>query len=194
MEPGQILHQFTARDGQKVILRTPKWEDLDDCLTLINSLIDEDADIWMTEPVTRKDQIDWLSQRLAAIEKGEVIHIVTEVNDHVIANTELKIKPGFQSHLGEIGIIILKDYRDIGIGTEMLKQLIIHAQERGLKILTLGVFATNTRAQHVYEKLGFRECGRIPGQIYKNGQYIDHITMVKVLDETINFSKSPQQL
>jgi RimJ/RimL family protein N-acetyltransferase len=185
MQPGQILHQFTARDGREVILRTPKWEDLDDCLKLINALIDEGADIWMTEPVTRHDQIDWLSQRLAAIEKGEVIHIVTEVNDHVIANTELTIKPGFQSHLGEIGIIILKDYRDLGIGTEMLKQLIMQAQRRDLKILTLGVFSTNTRAKHVYEKLGFHECGRIPGQIFKNKQYIDHITMVKILDDAI---------
>lgn len=191
MQPGQILHQFTANDGREVILRTPKWEDLDDCLKLINALIDEGADIWMTESVTRHDQIDWLSQRLAAIEKGEVIHIVTEVNDHVIANTELTIKPGFQSHLGEIGIIILKDYRDLGIGTEMLKQLMGQAQRRGVKILTLGVFATNTRAIHVYEKLGFHECGRIPGQIFKNGQYIDHITMVKMLDETISFSHSP---
>jgi ribosomal protein S18 acetylase RimI-like enzyme len=47
----------------------------------------------------------------------------------------------------------------------MLKQLIIHAQERGLKIVTLGVFSTNTRAKHVYENLGFRECGRIRARV-----------------------------
>lgn len=185
MQTGQILHKFTARDGQHIILRTLKWEDLDDLVHLINSLVDERADILLGEPVTRDTETDWLSRRLAAVEKGTTIQIVAEVKNQVIATAELSIKSGFQSHVGELGIIMLKDYRNIGIGTEMLKQLIIQAQERSLKILTMGVFSTNSRAKHVYEKLGFRECGRIPSEIYKNGQYIDHIIMVKILDETI---------
>ena len=185
MKTGQIFQTFTAKDGRDVILRTPKWEDIDDLLALINSLIDEEADIWMREPVTRNEQIHWLSRRLAAIEKGQVIQIVAEVNSHVIANTDVTIKIGQRSHVGDIGIIIKQGYRDIGIGSEMLKQLIAQARQRGLIIVTLGVFATNSRAKHVYEKLGFREYGRIPGEIFKNGHYIDHITMVKILDEAI---------
>ena len=46
MKRGETLHRFTAKDGRKVILRTPKWEDLDDLLELINSLVDEDAEIF----------------------------------------------------------------------------------------------------------------------------------------------------
>jgi ribosomal protein S18 acetylase RimI-like enzyme len=45
----------------------------------------------------------------------------------------------------------------------------------------LGVFSTNRRAIHVYEKLGFRETGRVPNEIYKGVEYIDHITMTKVI-------------
>lgn len=150
MQTGQIIHTFTAKDGREVILRSLKWEDLDDCLTLINALIDEQADITLSDPISRDTQIQWLSNRLAAIEKGEVVQIVAEVNEHIIANSELEIKTGQRSHVGDIGIIVLKEY---------------------------------TRARV------FRECGRIPGEIYKNGQYIDHITMVKILDET-NVSSS----
>jgi RimJ/RimL family protein N-acetyltransferase len=185
MQTGQILHKFTARDGQHIIIRTLKWEDLDDLVHLINSLVDERADILLGEPVTRDSETDWLSRRLAAVEKGNTIQIVAEVKNHVIATAELSIKSGFQSHVRELGIIMLKDYRDLGIGTEMLEELISQAQERGVKMITLGVNSTNLRAQHVYNKLGFRECGRIPSEIYKDGQYIDHIIMVKILDETI---------
>ena len=185
MQYGQILHTFTAKDGREVILRTPKLEDLDDCVTLINSLIDERADILLEVPVTRSAESDWLSRKLTAIENGEVIQIVAEINDHVIATTDVTIKTGARSHVGDLGIIILKDFRDVGIGTEMLIQLLKQAQVRGIKIVTLSVFATNSRAKHVYKKLGFRECGRIPSEIYKNRQYIDHITMVKILDTTI---------
>ena len=63
MQTGQLIHSFTAKDGQDVILRKPKWEDIDDLLILVNSLIDEEADIWMRKPVTRNEQIDWLSAR-----------------------------------------------------------------------------------------------------------------------------------
>jgi RimJ/RimL family protein N-acetyltransferase len=181
MQSGQIFHTFTAKDGQEVILRSLKWEDLDDCLTLINALIDEQADIYLSKPISRDAEIEWLSNRLAATEKDEVVQIVAEVDEHVIANSELEIKTGLRSHVGDIGIIIKQGYRDIGIGTEILKLLITQARERGLKMATLRVFETNKRAKHVYKKLGFRECGRVPGEIFKNGQYIDHITMVKII-------------
>jgi len=43
--------------------------------------------------------------------------------------------------------------------------------------VTLCVFSGNERAIHVYEKVGFRETGRVPKMIYKNGEYKDHIIM-----------------
>lgn len=39
--------------------------------------------------------------------------------------------------------------------------------------------ATNTRAIHVYEKVGFRQAGRIPKGFFKNGSYIDRVIMAK---------------
>lgn len=185
MQTGQILHTFTAKNGQEVILRTPKWEDHDDLRTLMKSLISEGADILWSQPVTRNSAIDEMSRRLAAIEKGQMMQINAEINNHVIAAVDVSIHTGQRSHVGEMGIIILKGDRDMGIGTEMLKQMIELAQDRGLKVLILRVFETNSRAKHVYDKLGFHKCGRIPGEIYKNGHYIDHITMVKILDESI---------
>lgn len=50
-----------------------------------------------------------------------------------------------------------------------------------LKILTLEVYSTNKRAIHVYEKLGFKETGRIPKGLFRNGKYIDQVVMVKEL-------------
>ncbi len=50
-------------------------------------------------------------------------------------------------------------------------------------ILTLSVFATNKRAIHVYEKVGFKEAGRIRKGIYRKGQFIDRIIMTKELVE-----------
>jgi len=179
MKTGEILHRFTAKDGREVILRTLQWKDLDDLLEYINSMVDEGADIVMDHKVTRDEETDWLRRRLAAIDKGNVIDLVAEVDGKVVANSELAKKEGYSSHIGEIGIAIKQDYRDIGIGTEMLKTLIAEAEKTGLKTLTLRAFSTNKRAIRLYERVGFKATGRISKKFYKNGRYIDEITMTK---------------
>jgi len=79
--------------------------------------------------------------------------------------------------------LIRSGYRDRGIGTEMMKILMEQARLMNLKVLTLSVFATNKRAIHVYEKVGFKEAGRIRKGIYRKGEYIDRIIMTKDLVE-----------
>jgi RimJ/RimL family protein N-acetyltransferase len=64
----------------------------------------------------------------------------------------------------------------------MMKTLMEQAKALGLKVLMLQVFATNGRAIHVYEKLGFAHSGRIPKKRFREGQYIDELTMTKLID------------
>ena len=40
MQVGKILRRFPIIDGREVILKTPKREDLDDLIELINSLVE----------------------------------------------------------------------------------------------------------------------------------------------------------
>jgi ribosomal protein S18 acetylase RimI-like enzyme len=181
MKAGKILHQFTAKDGRKVLLRTPKWEDLDDFLEYINALVDEGADIVQDQKATRDQEADWLGTMLARLEKGERFSIVAEVEGKAISIAELWRKKGYQSHVGGVCLGISKNYRDIGIGTQLMTMLISHAKTIGLKILTLEVYATNKRAIHVYKKVGFKETGRIPKGLYRHGNYIDEVLMTKKL-------------
>lgn len=181
MKTGKILETFNAKDGRHIILRTPKWEDLDDLNALINSLVEEGADIVNYQKVTREQEADWLSRQLAEIEKGHRFMLLAEVEGIVVAVSRLTRKTGYSEHVGTVGIVIKDGFRDIGIGTEMMKTLVAQAVHMGLKMLTLFVFSTNERAKHVYEKIGFKETGCIPNEIYKNGKFLDHIIMVKEL-------------
>ena len=179
MKAGRIIRHFTAKDGRQVTLRTPRWEDLDDLTEFINSLVEEGADISRDKKVTREEEAEWLGRRLADLENDKIFFMVAEIDGKVVANSEIGRKEGYSSHVGGVGIGIQEGYRDIGIGTEMLETLIAQAEEMGLKILTLGVFSSNDRAIHVYNKVGFRETGRIPKEIFKDGKYVDHIIMTK---------------
>jgi RimJ/RimL family protein N-acetyltransferase len=180
MKTGQILHRFVTRSGKEVIFRTPTWEDLDDLLELINSIIDEGAYIMVDERKTREEEVDWLSGVIARMEKGELIPVVTEVDGKAVASAEIgRGRFRCESHLGSLGIVVRSGYRDIGIGTELMRVLLEQARLMGLKIVTLSAFSTNGKAIHVYEKVGFVETGRIPKGLYKNGSYIDKVIMTK---------------
>ena len=179
MKTGEFIHRFAAKDGREVILRTPKWEDLDDLMEHLNSLIEEGADIPKDRKITREEEADRLARAFATAEKGDFFIIVAEIRGKVVGTSDITILGTYRRHIGELGIGLRREYRDKGIGTEILGTMIEQAAKMGLKMLTLNVFATNSRARHVYEKVGFRETGRTPNYFYKNGEYIDDITMVK---------------
>jgi len=181
LKTGTVFKTFIAKDGRTVTLRSPRWDDLDDLTEFINSLIDEGAQITAYQKVTREQEALWLGQQLADVEKGTKIIIVAEVDGGVIANSSFSKKTGYSEHVGVLGIAIKNGYRDIGIGTELMNELILKAKDMGLKLLTLSVFESNDRARHVYEKVGFKETGRIPKELFKDGKYIDHTYMVKEL-------------
>ena len=115
---------------------------------------------------------------MVKLEKDEEFCLVAQVGDKVIANSEISRRSGFSSHVCSLGIAIKDGFRDIGIGTQMMKCLISKAKEWGLKLIELSVYASNQRAIHVYKKVGFEEVGRKPNYIYKNDEYIDLIDMV----------------
>jgi len=181
MKTGKTVRSFIARDGQKVVLRTPKWEDLDDLLELVNSLVDEKAEITRSERFSREEEIDWLSKALSRLEKAETLYMVAEVSGKVVAVSEISRRSGHERHVGVIGIAIKNGFRDLGIGTEMMKTLVKQAKEMGLKVLTLSAFASNKRAIRVYEKVGFVQTGRVPKKHFKEGKYVDDVIMTKLL-------------
>ena len=64
----------------------------------------------------------------------------------------------FENHRYEIGIKICEsDYQEKGIGRVVLSMLIEEMFRMGANVIFLDTNLKNTRAQHVYEKLGFRK-------------------------------------
>ena len=64
----------------------------------------------------------------------------------------------FENHRYEIGIKICEsDYQEKGIGRVVLSMLIEELFRMGANVIFLDTNLKNTRAQHVYEKLGFRK-------------------------------------
>ena len=181
MQPGRAFRKFPIRDGREVILRTPRWEDLEELMELINSLVDEKAEIARAVKVTRDEEAEWLPKMLASLEKDKLFFLVAEVGRKLVASSDIHFLCGDEKHVGILGIVVKNGFRDLGIGTEVMKTLIEQATTLGFKVLTLQVFATNRRAIHVYEKVGFVRTGTVPKKHFREGQYIDEVIMTKLI-------------
>jgi len=181
LKEGTFIRRFKAKDGREVTLRAPRWSDLEDMLEFINSLVEEGAKIMATEKKTRDEEIDWLAKHLSDLEKNRKVAIAAEVDARFIGQVEVKRRGGYSRHVGALGIAIHDGYRDIGIGTELMKEAEAQARQMEIEIMTLEVFANNSRARHLYEKLGYRVVGCEPKAILKDGVYIDNIIMAKEL-------------
>ena len=177
MTPGQIIKTFKSKKGNDVIIRYPKWEDLDEATTLANELVKEEAHLMLSEKQTHEDEAKWLAESLVQIEQGKKIQLLVDVNDHYAGNAEIRVRDKRQSHVGEIGIALGKDFRDEGIGAELLTALIAEGKKAGLQLLILYCFQTNEQALHLYKKLGFTRSGIVPGIYAYKGDFVGEVTL-----------------
>jgi len=111
---------------------------------------------------SREAEIDWLSRALASLEKDEIFCLVSEVDGKVVASSDIHTLGGYEKHVGVIGIVIMKRFRDLWIGTQMMR-----AQRACDTCLREDRFA---------------QTGLIPKKHFKEGKYIDEVIMTKVLE------------
>jgi len=165
---------FVTKKGKKVIIRLPEKGDLDKLLGYINELIDEDTTILRNKKVSRKEEREYLSGLLKTIKEKEGFNLLAFYRSKLVANVSIERKKHRQRHLGVLGIAVIKDFRNERLGIELLKQAIILSKNfLKLKMLVLSTFAINQRAIRLYQKMGFKKCGRWPKGVFYKGKYID---------------------
>ena len=82
------------------------------------------------------------------------LYIVSEVNGKVLLPWVSKRSFKRTSHSGMFSMFILKEFREIGIGSMLLETLLEWAEKNPIiEKVTLAVFSTNTGAQNLYRKL-----------------------------------------
>lgn len=85
-------------------------------------------------------------------------------------------------HRGGMGISIQKKYCDMGLGTILMREMISNAHKTELEQIELGVFGDNSRAIHLYRKMGFQQWGVQPRAFkLKDGSFRDEIQMIYYL-------------
>ncbi len=108
-----------------------------------------------TRTYTYEQELNWVKSKLE--ENALCFSMLEKTTGEYIGNIEiLEIK----DNIGELGISITASKQDKHYGTESIKALLKYAYgELNLYGMELNVYATNPRAIHCYEKVGFIKDG-----------------------------------
>lgn len=78
-------------------------------------------------------------------------------------------------HISNASFAVASHSRGLHIGEKLVRDSILRAHEAGFRVLQFNaVVASNTHARHLYERIGFKQLGTIPGGFrHKDGSYED---------------------
>ncbi|MDQ3929987.1 MAG: GNAT family N-acetyltransferase [Chloroflexota bacterium] len=169
-----------AFDAGQVVIREARPDDAAQMIAHMQTLAEEPDSMIVTGPGEFTLTVEEERAILEADAKSDnSVFMVAEANGQIIGLLDCSGgKRKANRHSTYLGISIRKEWRGQGVGTALMVAAIEWA--RGTGIITrmeLEVFAHNARAIHVYEKCGFQVEGTRRKAFYRDGQYIDSITM-----------------
>ncbi len=163
------------RDGRRALIRRAKPRDAEALIAHVNAIGAEGIYI-MAEKLTLNPKEERAILRKADGESG--VFIVAVVDGEIVGSADSSRGQWLKDrHVASLGIALQKDARGIGLGMAMMQTVITWARSVGIRKLTLGVFATNKPALALYRRLGFKQEGRMKGQVILRGKPVDEVHM-----------------
>jgi RimJ/RimL family protein N-acetyltransferase len=109
---------------------------------------------------------------------GAVCQVVAIADDRVVGACDVqRVELKGLSHVGQLGMFVLKDFRGQGIGKKLLIACLAVAKEAALEKVELQVFADNLPAISLYESSGFQREGCKVRSRKWEGRYQDVVMM-----------------
>ena len=162
-----------------VTIRQAEIDDAERLLNCIKTYVPQSAYIPKLEQeikLTIEQEKEWINSFLT---NENSLLLVAEYNDEIIGNIDLTgSRRKIMEHTAVIGMGMLKEWKNTGLGTALLKFGIEWAKENTiLELLWLQVYTDNELGLGLYRKMGFEENG-IMGNFFKqDGEYFDNLTM-----------------
>lgn len=78
-------------------------------------------------------------------------------------------------------VYVHPDARGTGASGKLVRAAIESARSKGARRVALWVNGVNSHARNLYERMGFRQTGHIPGGIKIGGAFVDDVLMSLVL-------------
>jgi RimJ/RimL family protein N-acetyltransferase len=140
------------RSGQEVTLRPPTRDDEQALHAFFNALLDEDR-MFLKDDVTDRAVIRrWLESP----DPDRIFPLLAVSEGRVVADATLhRNAHAWSRHVGEIRMVIARDWQRQGLAAVLTHELVAAASERGIDIIEARVLEGQHGAQVAMERLGF---------------------------------------
>jgi len=146
-----------------------------------------DPSTWMKlyniDFIDENDQLDWWQNLHKNKSDKRFVICLAEKTETVIGRLRIQ-NINWLHHNCEIGLDILAEYRGKGYGLKSYKMVLEFLfNHYNMHMVYMKVADFNPNAKKLYEKVGFKETGRLPRSYFRNGKYWDYIVMSIISDE-----------
>lgn len=172
---------FSDKAGRAIQIRPACTEDAGMIIEVINKVAAEKRYLTMEHFEATVEQEQAYITNLAY--NGDLFLVALHENKVIGTLTALRARGAYRSHVAEFGLSLLAEYRNSGIGSQLIAILLRWCKVAGIEKLNLEVFHDNARAIALYHKIGFRTEGIRKKQIKIDDHYIDLIQMTLFIAE-----------
>ena len=140
------------KDGSRVILRPMVKEDRYKLLEFFRGLDEKDI-LFLRSDVRDPAVIDhWLNN----IDYQKVFPLLDEAEGRIVGDATLHMrKVGWKRHLGNIRLVVARDYQGKGLGTLLINEVVELAGEFGLEKLIAEIHFQAVGAFNAFKNAGF---------------------------------------
>lgn len=175
-----LRREGRSRGGRSYLIRPTVSDDIPELVALVDAVAAE-GDLVAAMPGDRTVTED--SLMLSGLLAQGGLSLTLEV-EHVVAGrlTVWRHRGRYDSHVGELAIVIANGYRDDGLGRALIDAALDWGRAVGLRKVGLGVFPGNARAIAAYRAAGFVDEGVQRHQLRVGDVDHDVLLMARHLD------------
>ena len=171
--------EVSLKNGKTVLIRQAELVDADDLLQCVKNYIPTSDYVPKLEQEIKlsvAQEVEWIHSFL---KNDNSLLLIVEYESQIIGNIDLAgSQRKIMEHTAMIGMGMLEEFRNSGLGTFLLSSVIDWAKQNSiLEIIWLQVYTENTLGLTLYRKMGFMENGIIKNFFKKGNQYFDNLTM-----------------
>lgn len=185
---------FLLRDGRKIIFRSLCPEDAQQFLKF-RERVPHDSTHTMQYVGMKLPTVEETAKRLEAQQNDKTtLNIGAFDDDKVVGYLNFRLpwdEHPWVRHLGQFGMMLLKEYWGNGIGSQLLELQNIHARSVNVNRIEAMVRTQNDRGIQLYLRHGYKIEGTRKNAAKIDGAFHDEYFIAKILDDSSRPWKPP---
>ena len=150
-------------DETRVLIREMEHDDLEESLAFFRALPEEDR-AYLRRDVRRREVVEG---RVREIDSDRVQRLVAVTDGgRIVADGSLELAgEEWKRHVGELRLIVARDFQRKGLGVLMARQLYELAAGAKVEEIMVKMMRPQKAARSIFRKLGFTETALLPDYV-----------------------------